>query len=176
MRRTPLSADEKKMRKIRFRDDYNQELVEIQYFDIEEGERVNVSNQNYSHESIKRWEMEDEGKHLKHHHISTNLETSPINIDEPSIFTSSSTSYKPEPISPTGMFNFNKKDGMPPLPLSGSLNSPTSITRDEWNLVLLKDLSSALVRGVNSKLQELATERERNTMAAFFDPNTYVNY
>lgn len=117
--------------------------------------------------------MEDEGKHLKHHHMGTSIETSPIHIDDSFMFTSSSTGFKSEPISPTGMFN--KKDGMPPLPLSGSLHSPllpSSTTRDEWNLVLLKELSSALVRGVNSKLQELSTERERNAMAAFFDPNT----
>lgn len=130
---------------------------------------VNV-NRNYDHDRIKRWEMEDEGKQLRMHHMATDADpkASPITVDDPSLFTGSSTGIKPEPTSP--ILLSGKKDSMPPLPLSNVPIDPNTASA-EWPLIQIEELRQ-FVRGANSKLHELAAERERNTMAAFVDPNT----
>lgn len=165
LRRTSLTADEKKLRKIRFTDQFDRELVQIRYFDIEEGERskkyqiylhsepkpsVNV-NKNYDHDRIKRWEMEEEGKQLKFHKGMDSEMSDDVSA------TGSATFLNP---------NINK--GMPPLPLSGSV--PT-MTIDQWNLVLLES-ATFHQRGSKSLLGETETKREQTTMAAFVDPDT----
>jgi hypothetical protein len=119
-----------------------------------------------SYDQIKRWEIEDEGKHFRH----KGIDSDELAVDDSLLFTnSSSVKLEPSSLSPT-LPQAGRKPQMPPLPLS-SASPVVGMDDSSWNLLQLEHFET-FKRGDNSVLGQMEEERERSVMAAFIDPNT----